>query len=79
MSGKTFLRPGIDPVSGSPFRVYVPARGRDILPEGEALLLDSYLERRVRSGELVIGQPEPTQTTGRRARQAATEPPTPGD
>lgn len=52
---KKFLKPGTDPVTGQPFQVFLPSKGRNIFPEGEALVLDSYLEKRVLSGELVKG------------------------
>ena len=53
---KKFLKPGTDPVTGQPFQVFLPSKGRNIFPEGEALVLDSYLEKRVLSGELVPGE-----------------------
>lgn len=52
---KKFLKPGTDPVTGQPFQVFLPSKGRNISPDGEALVLDSYLEKRVLSGELVKG------------------------
>lgn len=52
---KQFLKPGTDPVTGQLFQVYLPSKGRNIFPEGEALVMDSYLEKRVLSGELVKG------------------------
>lgn len=52
---KKFLKPGTDPVTGQPFQVFLPSKGRNIFPEGEALVMDSYLEKRVLSGELVKG------------------------
>ena len=52
---KQFLKPGTDTVTGQPFQVFLPSKGRNIFPEGEALVLDSYLEKRVLSGELVKG------------------------
>lgn len=52
---KQFLKPGTDSVTGQPFQVYLPSKGRNISPDGEALVLDSYLEKRVLSGELVKG------------------------
>lgn len=52
---KQFVKPGTDPVTGQPFQVYLPSKGRNIGPDGEALVLDSYLEKRVLSGELVKG------------------------
>lgn len=53
---KQLLKPGTDPVTGQPFQVYLPSKGRNIYPDGEALVLDSYLEKRVLSGELVKGE-----------------------
>jgi hypothetical protein len=50
---KQFLKPGTDRITGQPFQVFLPAKGRNIYPEGESLVLDSYLEKRVLSGELV--------------------------
>lgn len=52
---KQFLIPGTDTVTGQPFQVFLPSKGRNIFPEGEALVMDSYLEKRVLSGELVKG------------------------
>ena len=87
MTGKTFLKPGTDPATGSSFRVYLPAKGRDIAPAGESMLVDAYIERRILSGELVRAQPEELSTdtttsapptTGRRNRSAATDTPSPG-
>lgn len=52
---KQFLKPGTDTVTGQPFQVFLPSKGRNIFPEGEALAMDSYLEKRVLSGELVKG------------------------
>lgn len=52
---KQFLKPGTDTVTGQPFQVFLPSKGRNICPDGEALVLDSYLEKRVLSGELVKG------------------------
>lgn len=54
-TNKQFLKPGTDPVTGQSFQVYLPSKGRNIGPDGEALVLDSYLEKRVLSGELVKG------------------------
>lgn len=53
---KQFLKPGTDPVTGKSFQVYLPSKGRNIHLDGEALVLDSYLEKRVLSGELVPGE-----------------------
>lgn len=52
---KQFLKPGTDTVTGQPFQVFLPSKGRNIFPEGEALVMDPYLEKRVLSGELVKG------------------------
>ena len=52
---KQLLKPGTDPVTGQTFQVFLPSKGRNIFPDGEALVLDSYLEKRVLSGELVKG------------------------
>lgn len=85
MTGKTFLKPGNDPATGAAFRVYLPGKGRDIAPAGEAMLVDAYIERRILSGELVRAQPEeivPTTTaptTSRRNRPAATDTTSTGD
>ena len=65
---KQFLKPGTDPVTGQPFQVYLPSKGRNIYPDGEALVLDSYLEKRVLSGELVKGVPPAEKTATKDAK-----------
>lgn len=52
------LKPGINPETGELFQVYLPTRGRNILPEGEPLALDSYISRRILDGELVREAPQ---------------------
>ena len=49
--GKKFLRPAKD-ANGEPFQVYIPRKGRNISPEGEALTVDAYIEKRIQAGEL---------------------------
>lgn len=70
---KQFLRPGTDPATGEPFAVFLPRKGRNISPEGEAVVVDSHLARRILTGELVQAEPPKakkpqtaptTQTTG---------------
>lgn len=68
-SEKQFLRPGLDPATGEPFAVYLPSKGRNISPEGESLVVDSHLARRILSGELV--QAEPPKVKAPRSPQAA--------
>lgn len=50
---KKFLKPGVDPVTGSAFAVYLPRKGRNISPDGESLVVDSYVEKRISTGELL--------------------------
>jgi len=69
MSDKQFLRPGLDTTTGEPFTVYLPSKGRNISPEGESLVVDSHLARRILSGELV--QAEPSKEKAPRTPQTA--------
>lgn len=73
MTEKTFLRPTVDPTTGEPFHVYIPRKGREILPGGESLVVDAFLEKRISSGELERGTPETivpeTAPTGGRTRR----------
>lgn len=75
-SEKQFLRPGQDPATGEPFAVYLPSKGRNISPEGESLVVDSHLARRILSGELV--QAEPAKAKATRSTTAAPTTQTPG-
>jgi len=54
---KQFLRPGLDPVTGEPFAVFLPRKGRNISPEGESVVVDSHMARRILTGELVTAEP----------------------
>lgn len=47
MANKLFLKP----TRG--LAVYLPARGRNVLPEGENIIVDAYVARRIADGELV--------------------------
>ena len=53
------LKPGIDKTTGEPFRVWIPARSRNVQPEGEHLPVDAYISRRILSGELVRAEIPP--------------------
>lgn len=76
---KKFLKPGTDPVTGQPFQVFLPSKGRNIFPEGEALVLDSYLEKRVLSGELVKGVSRAEKPTTKDAKSHNNKPTTGGE
>lgn len=47
-----FLKPGVG-VGGAALEVYLPAKGRNILPGGELVEVDAYIERRLAKGSLV--------------------------
>ena len=47
MANKLFLKPAIG------LAVYLPARGRNVLPDGENIAVDAYVARRIADGELV--------------------------
>lgn len=47
MANKLFLKPAIG------LAVYLPSRGRNVLPEGENIAVDAYVARRIADGELV--------------------------
>lgn len=47
MSKKVFLKPAYG------LAVYLPARGRNIFPEGELVAVDSFVERCMSEGALV--------------------------
>lgn len=73
MTQKQHVRPTKDPQTGEPFAVFLPRKGRTINPEGEALVVDSYLEKRLLDGELERFTPAPSpSTTSTRARSTAT-------
>ena len=76
---KKFLKPGTDPVTGQPFQVFLPSKGRNIFPEGEALVLDSYLEKRVLSGELVKAVSRAEKPTTKDAKNNNNKPTTGGE
>lgn len=46
--------------------VYIPAKGRDIFPEGENVEVDGYIEGRIACGSLVecVANKETKQTRG---------------
>ena len=71
MTQKQNVRPTKDPQTGEPFAVFLPRKGRTINPEGEALVVDSYLEKRILEGELERFEPA-LATTSARARSTAT-------
>lgn len=76
---KKILKPGTDPVTGQPFQVFLPSKGRNIFPEGEALVLDSYLEKRVLSGELVKGVSRAEKPTTKDVKSHNNKPTTGGE
>lgn len=77
-TNKQFLKPGTDPVTGQSFQVYLPSKGRNIGPDGEALVLDSYLEKRVLSGELVKGGVSPAEKPATKDAKSNNNKPTTG-
>ena len=76
---KQFLKPGMDTVTGQPFQVFLPSKGRNIFPDGEALVLDSYLEKRTLSGELVKAAPPAEKPTTKDAKSNNNKPTTGGE
>lgn len=75
---KQFLKPGTDNVTGQPFQVFLPSKRRNIFPDGEALVLDSYLEKRVLSGELVKDIPRAEKPATKDAKNNNNNKPTTG-
>lgn len=73
MTQKQNLRPTKDPSTGKPFSVFLPRKGRTIQPEGEALVVDSYLEKRILDGELERFEPVTPTTSSRRSNTPAPE------
>lgn len=73
MTQKQNVRPTTDPTTGEPFAVFLPRKGRTIKPEGEALVVDSYLEKRILDGELErFEPPTPAPTTSSRRGSSTT-------
>lgn len=73
MTQKQNLRPTKDPSTGEPFAVFLPRKGRTIQPEGEVLVVDSYLEKRILDGELERFEPATPPTSSRRSSTPAAE------
>lgn len=47
MLNKRFLKPAAG------LAVWLPSRGRNVVPEGENIIVDAYVERRITDGDLV--------------------------
>lgn len=75
---KQFLKPGTNPATGEPFQVFLPSKDRNISPDGESLALDSYLEKRVLSGELVKGEAPKADKPATKDAKATNNKPTTG-
>ena len=61
-----FLKPNVDD-GGVALDVFIPTKGRNILPDGENVLVDSYIEGRIKCGSLVecdAVKPETKKTKG---------------
>lgn len=54
MPNVNFLKPR------SGLAVWLPARGRYVLPEGETVTVDAYVERRIVDGDLLVETPKKT-------------------
>lgn len=54
MSNKAFLKPRAG------LAIWLPARGRNVLPEGEDIIVDAYVERRIADGDLLVETPKKT-------------------
>lgn len=72
MTQKQHVRPTTDPTTGEPFAVFLPRKGRTIQPDGELLVVDSHLERRIQAGELERFEPTTAPTTS--SRRGSTTP-----
>lgn len=48
-----FLKPRVDE-GGVALDVFLPTKNRSILPEGENVVVDAYIEARIRKGSLVV-------------------------
>lgn len=43
-------------------KVAHPQRGRAINPDGETVELNSFINRRIADGDLIVGKPQPTKS-----------------
>lgn len=60
-----FLKPGVG-VGGVALEIYLPAKGRNILPAGELVEIDAYVERRIARGSLVRAKVAPVNTESKK-------------
>lgn len=63
-----FLKPGVG-VGGTALEIYLPAKGRNILPAGELVEVDAYVERRLAKGSLVRAEVAPANTETKKDSQ----------